>query len=76
LRTLVKVAKDGESEAARVTAASALLDRGYGKPTQSHEHTGADGGPIEYANLSDEEIHARIEALERGKHDRHPVVTH
>jgi hypothetical protein len=35
LDALVKVATDeGSSDAARVSAASALLDRGWGKPTQ------------------------------------------
>jgi hypothetical protein len=67
LQALVKVAKSGESEAARVTAATAILDRGYGRPTQSHEHTGKDGGPIEYQNLSDEEIAARIAAHEQAR---------
>ena len=32
LLTLVDVAKNGRSDAARVSAANALLDRGYGKP--------------------------------------------
>jgi len=32
LLTLVDVAKNGRSEAARVSAANALLDRAYGKP--------------------------------------------
>jgi hypothetical protein len=32
--------------AARVAAANALLDRGWGKPTQELEHTGKGGGPI------------------------------
>lgn len=67
LETLVKVAKTGESEAARVSAATAILDRGYGKPTQSHEHTGANGGPIEYRDLSDEEVAARIAAHEQAR---------
>ena len=30
----------------RIKAADALLDRGYGKPTQSLEHSGADGAPL------------------------------
>ena len=34
LRTLVDIAKHGASESARVAAASALLDRGWGRPTQ------------------------------------------
>jgi hypothetical protein len=39
------------------------------KETQSHEHSGPQGGPIEYQNLSDEEVNARIAAheLSRGQ---------
>lgn len=47
LEVLVQVARDGESEAARVSAANAILDRGYGKPTTPVEHTGKNGGPIQ-----------------------------
>src|SRR5215469_12317120 len=32
LRTLIEIAQHGENESARVTAANALLDRGWGKP--------------------------------------------
>lgn len=32
-------------------AAERLLDRGFGKPRQSLEHTGANGGPITFADL-------------------------
>lgn len=41
IKALVEALKD---ERHRVAAATALLDRGYGKPTQ--EITGADGGPL------------------------------
>lgn len=45
LKVLADIAMAGESEAARVSAANALLDRGYGKP--SNVLTGdEDGGPI------------------------------
>lgn len=47
LQVLLQVAMTGESEAARVSAANAILDRGYGKPTTPVEHTGKDGGPIQ-----------------------------
>lgn len=40
LKALVHVAKQSESDSARVAAASALLDRAYGKPRQSLEHSG------------------------------------
>ena len=42
LKTLVSIAKStSASEAARVSAAVAILDRGYGKPRQSVEVDGA-----------------------------------
>jgi hypothetical protein len=37
IKTLGGIAKDGEGEAARVSAAVALLDRGWGKPNQPHD---------------------------------------
>lgn len=35
LETLAHVMRSGETDAARVTAANSLLDRGYGKPVQA-----------------------------------------
>lgn len=46
LTVLLQIAKAGESEAARVSAANALLDRGYGKPSTVLNGDG-DGGPVE-----------------------------
>lgn len=65
LTALVQVATKGESETARVAAANAILDRGYGRPTQSHEHSGPDGGPISVADLTNatEEQLAALEAV-------------
>lgn len=40
LKTLVSIATVGESESARVAAAVAILDRGYGKPPQALLHSG------------------------------------
>lgn len=34
------------SEMARIAAANALLDRGWGKAKETTEHTGEEGGPI------------------------------
>lgn len=67
--TLVRVMEHGESEAARVSAANSVLDRGYGKPSQAVEHTGKDGGPIQTEEvLSDFELARRLAfALERGR---------
>ncbi len=47
LQTLADIATNGESEAARVSAAVAVLDRAYGKPPQAVEHGGAGGGPVQ-----------------------------
>lgn len=39
LNALVHIAQAGESEAARVSAANAILDRAFGKPQQAVDHT-------------------------------------
>jgi hypothetical protein len=41
LRVLAGIAENGKNEAARVAACVHLLDRGWGKPAQTH--TDADG---------------------------------
>ena len=46
LLTLVDVAKNGRSDAARVSAANALLDRGYGKPPVEKEIATNDSLPV------------------------------
>lgn len=43
LKTLADIAARGESEAARVSAATAILDRAYGKPAQAIDHKSTDG---------------------------------
>ena len=63
LDVLVQVATASESDSARVSAANALLDRGYGKPKQATELTGKDGAPIEMSEMSDLEAVRRIRFL-------------
>lgn len=47
LKTLVEIAKDvAAPPASRVSAAVAILDRGYGKPTQAIQHGNPDGSPL------------------------------
>lgn len=41
IQTLAGIARNGKQEAARVAAATALLDRGWGRPPQAH--TGENG---------------------------------
>ena len=55
INTLVGVMNQPEAPpAARVSAASALLDRGWGKPVQAH--TGEDGGAIKLHNVIEQRI--------------------
>jgi hypothetical protein len=49
LKTLVDICKKGETETLRMAAANSLLDRGFGRPTQSIDLS-ADG-PIAQFNL-------------------------
>lgn len=46
IQTLAGIAQNGEQESSRVAAANALLDRGWGKPTQPIDGDG-DGGPVQ-----------------------------
>ena len=55
LQVLVNVAIAGESEAARVSAANAILDRAHGKPKQAVD--------------VDANVAARVEAIRRIIHD-------
>ena len=45
----------------RIAAATALLDRGYGKPTQTV--SGPDGGPIAVAHVNADEVRAKLARL-------------
>ena len=46
LETLVEIMGDTDATAAaRIAAANAILDRGYGRPRQALEHSGSDDGP-------------------------------
>ncbi len=64
LAVLVTVMESGESEAARVAAANAVLDRAHGKPKQGVEVAGVDGAPIQtesavnVSGLTDEQLRA------------------
>ena len=46
LETLIDVARNGRTDAARVSAANALLDRGYGKPAVKEEQETVDLPPV------------------------------
>ena len=46
IRRIKGLAAQAESETVRLEANRVLLDRGWGKPANTTEHTGKDGGPI------------------------------
>jgi len=47
MRRIEGLAEKATSEGVRLEANRILLDRGWGKPAQTHAHTGEDGvGPI------------------------------
>lgn len=61
LSVLVSVAKKSDSDSARVAAANAILDRGYGKPKQAVEHAGAIG-TYDLTKLDDDALD-KLEAI-------------
>ena len=46
LQTLVDIARNGRTNAARISAANALLDRAYGKPAVKEEKETVDLPPV------------------------------
>lgn len=71
LNVLVQVAQASESDAARVSAANSIIDRGYGKARQAIEHTGKDGGPIQTEDVSDQEAARRVAfVLAKGRQEK------
>jgi hypothetical protein len=76
IETLVDICRNSSNDSARVSAANALLDRGWGKPTQALEHSGLGGGPVQLqpgplANFSDDEL-IQIERMARAMIDTAP----
>ena len=70
LNTLTSIMGDQNAPAAaRVTAACAILDRGYGRPVQSTEITGAGGGPVETTMSSKELARQVMFSLRAGEED-------
>jgi hypothetical protein len=44
IKVLAGIAQNGQTDAARVAAATALLDRGWGRPPQTHTGEKGEGG--------------------------------
>lgn len=71
----LKVIHDASMSEDRRTAIAAIAEankmQGSYAPVK-REHSGPNGGPIEYANLTEEEIDARIAALASGAGEHEP----
>jgi phage terminase small subunit len=57
------------NQAGAAVSASLGKAKVLGLIKERHEHTGRDGGPIEYRTLDEQEVDARLAAL-AGEHDR------
>ena len=62
--TLVELTKDNHADSTRYAAATALLDRGYGRPAQSLDlHLSADAITKRLSDMTDAELpHSWIDA--------------
>lgn len=63
IETLVSVCKTADSDNARVSAANALLDRAWGKPTQEISGPGGAAIPIEISEMPEGELVARAAVI-------------
>ena len=67
MTTLAEICMDKDAPApSRVAAATALLDRAWGKPTQALELSGRDGGAIEITQRQRTDFYAAIAARPGG----------
>jgi hypothetical protein len=62
IKVLAGIAKDGTNDGARVAAAVALLDRGWGKPAQAH------------TDKDDKEISITIRQLFEHRDEEEPLL--
>ncbi len=60
LEGLAQIARTSESDAAKVAAWKAILDRGHGRPAQEVVLGGPEGGAIEVKEVSTTEVARRI----------------
>jgi len=63
LEIVAGIALKGERDGDRISAAKLLLAYGYGQPEQRIEHTGEDGGPIEFVTEARESFAGRMDSL-------------
>lgn len=60
LKRLAQLMDEAEAEETRRGAANDLLNRGYGRPAQTQQLAGHDGGPLDLSTMSDEQLHAAL----------------
>ena len=75
INRLVQIMRQQKDAKASLTAAMAIIERGWGRAPQSLEMTGKDGGPIETHKITDTEA-ARLIAftLRKALQEANPVM--
>lgn len=74
LSSLLEISQHGNNESARVAASNIILERGYGKPVQSVEHTGADGSSLEVKHVFDQMVNTMNQLASNKTIDITPTV--
>ncbi len=78
IKRLYHLALNAETETVQVSACRELLDRGYGRAIAQIQHTGANDGPIQVAEMPALEKARRVAILfSQAKHEqeRRPTTT-
>lgn len=66
VKTLASIMESSDSDAARVSAANAILDRAWGRPSQAVLHSDPEGGAIKHVHELSDDALAAIAASARG----------
>jgi hypothetical protein len=73
IKTLAGIMMEPSAPArARIAAAAILLDRGWGKPKEMHEHSGPDSQPI--SRIVNEIVHVNVSPEEISAAEDEPVL--
>lgn len=63
INTLAEICTAADKDSARVSAAVALLDRGWGKAPQEISGPGGGAIPVEISSLDDEQLEQKVAAI-------------
>lgn len=61
IEELARIMRQSASDDSRIAAAKEILNRGFGRPPTTYNLAGWDGGPLDVATLTDEQLEALAE---------------